>query len=103
MTYFFQSKDRNTDLGEKIQFRNYQFVTDNVELAATVRNNCKSQPSLYWETTSEVLASVKQEKPIAQDKPLNELPKRGRPPIKQVQVVSGTRTSEIEELRKEQT
>lgn len=59
MTYVFRSKDRSVDLGNKVHFENYEFITNDDELAALVRRNIKAQPSSFWEATPEVLEEMK--------------------------------------------
>ena len=76
--YVFQSLDRNLDLAGKAVFKNYQFTTDNEEMAAFLRRNCEKQPHNIWEL------KVGEE---------NNKPKRGRPSI----AVRGMRTSELAE------
>lgn len=73
MTYRFQSLARTLDL-PRVTFRDYEFSTEDPELAEYVRRNCQANPHDLWEITPES-------------------PKRGRPP----KVVRGMRTSRVTE------
>lgn len=87
MNYQFQSYNRTHDLAGKVMFINYQYSTDNKELAEFVRRNCKVNPHEIWEVTPEVLETATPE--------VKEEIKKRRQPKKTI-VYQGMRTANAE-------
>lgn len=94
--YSFQSLHRNLDLGDKVRFRNFTYMTADKKLAEYVRRNCISQPHEIWETTPDVLLPATEVgvKEVESDKP-----QRGRP--KKLGIVVGARSSDVAEGKSE--
>jgi hypothetical protein len=75
MIYSFQSRNKNTDVGDVIRFRNFMFHTSDEEIAEMARRNCSANPSEYWEITG------------------------GTAPPPAVKTVTGIRTSEVRDIQ----
>lgn len=92
MTYLFQSRNRNHDLGKNVRFRNFEFSTSDEEVAAFVRRNCKAQPDSMWEVTPQ----DEEPKPDTDNPPQAPPPPR-RPGRPKTVVNRGMRTAELAE------